>query len=216
MTSNDTTSGPESPTRNGFFKKMRLRRNSKKSPKRDVSNRRVVKAVAPPAAPMTEEESISTSNFTSDGEEACAHFVPEHKTIQNEVLKEKTEQWRKERLDATVANSKEKKEKEVLEHRRKMSITDHSEDVQKTGGEKVDVEPVPSILSVAPKHPEHKRKAASEDHIGKKSKFEDNEESFQEVSSKSFKALGLVKIAAPVAIVAVIAIGAVKLLRSRR
>ena len=216
MATNDSVAGPESPRRNGFFQKMRLRRNSKKSPKRDLSNRRLVKAVVPPTVQPVEEESVSTSNLTSDGEETSTHFVPEHKAVQNEVLKEKTEQWRKERLDATVAISKGKKEKEVLEHRRKMSLTEQNEDVQNTGDEKVELEPVPRILSVAPKYPEHKRKATSEEHTGKKSRIKDEEDRIEVVSSKRPKALGLFKMAAPVAFVAIVAVVTTKLLRTRR
>jgi len=94
-------------------------------------------------------------------------------SVQTEALREKTDQWRKDRIDATAAIRKENKEKEVMEHRR-----------NKAGGEAVVVgsdaatngassaatgsEPVPAILSVQSKFPEHKRKAAPDDHSGKK------------------------------------------------
>jgi hypothetical protein len=197
---------------------MRIRRKDKKSPKRDdIANRRMVKAVAPPSAPSIEEDSINTANLTSDGEQdtASMHFVPESKIVQNEVLKEKTEKWRQDRLDATAANRKEKKEKEVLEHRRKMSVGgQEGEEAQYS--ERVDAEPVPSILSVTPKFPEHKRKLSRDDHAEKKSRVEEDEESEKAITVRVTKGFGWVKTAAPVAIVAFTAVVAFTLLRKRR
>ena len=194
---------------------MRLRREAKKNSKREIANRRMVKALAPPAAPSVEEESINTTtNLTSDGEDNSTQFVPENKTDQNEVLKEKTEQWRQERLDATAASRKEKKEKEVLEHRRKMSIGDQGEEVQSTDVVDFAQTPVPSILSVTPKFPEHKRKASSEDHVGKKSRVEEDEEEKRQLV-RATKGVGWVGIVTPIAIAAVAALVALKFLRKR-
>lgn len=107
--------------------------------------------------------------------------------VQQEELQEKVQQWRKERIETSAAIRKEHKEKEIKEHRLRNNVTTSSESLIKrgsggSGSSMVDDHDVvvvatreesnekdarhpkdelPSILSVLPKFPEHKRKKPS-------------------------------------------------------
>lgn len=171
----------------GIFGFGRRKPSSKKKSSRGLngnttstSSRRVVKATAPPPLPdsatNTQSDSVvlvdypdkNDDNDTSSPEKKDIGNLP---SVQKEDQLEKTEQWRKERINANAAMRKENKEKDVMEHRRRSGSVENSGG----GGEEANVpQPVPAILSVAPKFPEHKRKAAPDDHVGKKSRVSED------------------------------------------
>jgi|EP01083_Nonionella_stella_P092828 hypothetical protein len=175
----------------GFFKKIRFRRRNrdqtKNIPKDEPisSTRRVIKATRPPS-PTTAMSSIvsSSDHDTVDTNASLAgdrlkknNILP---SVQDENLREKTEQWRKERLDATAAIRKENKEKELMQHRRSSA----SNAKEEGGGQEVDEEKrreevanmdVSDIFKTRTVHPEHKRKVSSDDHAEKKSKIDEGE-----------------------------------------
>lgn len=222
-TTNGKTTAP------GFFGRMRKSVGKKKKTTTNVNHnhgRRVVKGTTPPSSDDTTPQSeliIGVSDNSEDAQPEKDHASTGNlPSVQTEALREKTEQWRKERIDATAAIRKENKEKEVMEHRRKAGggggvVSDNGADSKSAAGS----EPVPAILTVQSKFPEHKRKAASDDHAGKKirvSKSSDNPAVVKKESADTWreKIPEWVKIIAPAAAVAATAaIIAMRMFRKR-
>ena len=153
-----------------------------------LQTRRVIKATPPPPPPPSEEP---VTPIRVNGKEVTGDQAPSSKLdspigvvpsssamVQNETLKEKTEQWRQDRLDASAAIRKEHKEREVMEHRRRSAGAGGAgverssfSSTDQDGEEKIEI---PAALSVSSKFPEHKRKARSTEHdTGKKARSED-------------------------------------------
>jgi len=185
--------------------------------------RRVVKATPPPEGKPIEitvtEPDLDSSSDRILGA-SNANPLP---SAQNEALKEKTAQWRQERLNASAATRKENREEEVMEHRLRTGSV-HSVEHEKDGEQNKENMQVPASLSVSSKFPEHKRKARSDDHdAGKKARSESIEEAaigrdkIGETASSSWKlkATRLIKASAPAVIVALTAMVALKFLRQR-
>ena len=221
------------------------RRKSKRQPKassfnkdkaRPVQNgRRVIRATRPPS-PTTEMSSIVSSdqdvtevNSTSSAAMRGGNLP----TIQNENLREKTEEWRQKRMEATAANQKEKKEKEIKQHRLKnvVKIGDGQEgegkeleDNNHNSEEKkiADIE-VSDIFKTRTFHPEHKRKADSYDPVEKKKKLDeveqaaeiDKEEGAVVKKSNTPKLPSWINIVVPAALVATCAVIMMKTLRKK-
>ncbi len=266
--------------KNSLFKKMNLRksmRNNKKATvvsssssdtttkttanpvvEPELVSRRVIKATAPPP---TAADVVNPASTSSDQEEekvevngvgikGGADIAISLRSVQDETLREKTEQWRQERLDASAAIRKEKKEKEVKSHRESIGNTcigtsKSSENLNGTNTTtKVEV---PAVLTVASEFPEHKRKIRTtkrrgDDHdSGKKSRVDDGsgtttpssslketvgpapaaaaEATDNEEEGKDWKVTtvdAIKRSVTPAAIVAVVAIVAMSLFRSKR
>lgn len=239
-------SGGSSGSSGGNKKVWSPRRKSKRQPKASTSNgdkskpvqngRRVVRATRPPS-PTTEMSSIVSSeqdatevNPTSSAAMRGGNNLP---TIQNENLREKTEEWRQKRMDATVANQKENKEKEIKQHRLKPMVktVDDVEGVGKEGKDSnknsvdkkiADIE-VSDIFKTRTFHPEHKRKADSYDPVEKKKKLDEVDQSAESdkeggaVAKPSNKAKvpGWLNIVLPAAFVATCAVIMMKALRKK-
>ena len=204
-TNADIDTNPEnmaSPSKGGFFAMMRSSMTSKRSRKSKssslgksvskpkTSSRRVVKATPPPENPAQEralplEDGKETEESPSKDYSAR---VPASKIpfVEDEVLREKTEQWRKERLETTAANQKKNKEKEIMDHRKKTGTGDQVKSSSDNAANDIDTttntkepEPVPAILTVTPKFPEHKRRGddaslpQEEEPSGKKVRLEE-------------------------------------------
>mmetsp|Transcript_9292 Transcript_9292/g.10785 ORF Transcript_9292/g.10785 Transcript_9292/m.10785 type:complete len:256 (+) Transcript_9292:13-780(+) len=243
----------------GLFKKMNLRksmmRNNKKSSgsgnagtitstnpvEPELVSRRVVKATPVPADANINPAVVPSENYNDDqdGMEGSGHGGDiALRSVQDETLREKTEQWRQERLDASAAIRKENKEKEVLEHRHRESSGVVSGSKSSESLNALPVVEVPAVLTVASEFPEHKRKIRTNNHHdgGKKSRVDDGsggggggvsassgKETARAVvdaeEEKDWKATAVDAIkrsAAPAAIVAVVAIVAMSLFRSKR
>ncbi len=244
----------------GFFKKMRIRRNNKNyenkvsSPTRGkrsplsfstknknnqqkitdgaptLQTRRVLKATRPPS-PTTVSVSSSDPDMTVHTSSVVARTNNKTPTIQNENLKEKTEQWRQERMTKSAAIQKSNKEKEIMQHRLKSvkSADDvEGKDEKLTDQPKVNME-VSDIFKTRTFHPEHKRKVTSDDHVEKKSKLDkkeqemkeseetDVEESKELIQSSKRKILPFwIKLAAPAAVVAVCALVMMKTILKKK
>jgi len=223
MTSTAATEENNGTSSSGIFGRMR-KTTSKKKKTNNVHGRRVVKGTTPPSSEATPQSEINV--VTEKVEEA----LPEKDhvstgnllSVQTEALREKTEQWRKDRIDATAAIRKENKEKEVMEHRRKAGGGVGPENGEVDSKSVAESEPVPAILSVESKFPEHKRKAAPDDHSGKKirvSKSSDTSAIVEEESgdTPNKKFLGWIKIIPGVAagVVAIAAVFAMRIFRKR-
>lgn len=239
----------------------------------ELASRRVIKATIPPESKPKESrgDSHNSSNSltgleASTGTEVTATeldsssstseynhghggsgYTTNVPSVQNEALREKTEQWRQERIRQDGVRRKENKAKDTMEHRLSgrisptlLSPRDGVEDAVKK--EEMAME-LPAALSVASQFPEHKRKSRSKN-IGedaKKLKIDEDTESElatasaaatplhkNTVSSSSSggkkgesegfkaKAMNVIKSSAPVIVVAVAAILAVRLLSGRR
>jgi hypothetical protein len=217
--------------------------NGEPNTEKTTSTRRVIKATRPPS-PTTDVSSISTADhdiitsmsFTnSTTSSGGSSKLP---TIQNEKMREKTEQWRKEKIDASMAHQKLNKEKEIMQHRMKSpKVSDGYDDHDNfTGGEEegngnekkersgIDEMQVSDIFKTRTFHPEHKRKATSYDYMEKKTKFDEHEEKADdkdEEAENTVEASNLAKVpkwmtfAAPAAFVAVCAVIMMKVLRKR-
>jgi len=206
----------------GFFGKMRksvgTRRRRVIDPNINLHGRRVVKATPPSTdqthviEPNVESESVDIDEIVEKD------YIANDKlpSIQTEVLREKTEQWRKERIDATASIRKENKEKEVMEHRRKTGGVNEN---AKVDSKSLEVAEVPEILTVKSKFAEHKRKAAEpKDFTGKKSRVDEYPtKGEQDSDKKSWRNTisGWVKFAAPTVVAATAVIVAMKMLRKR-
>jgi len=216
------TNGKTTP---GFFGRMRKSVGKKKKPSNVHygHGRRVVKGTTPPSSDDTTPQSeltIGSDNSEETQPEKDHVSTGNLPSVQTEALREKTEQWRKERIDATAAIRKENKEKEVMEHRRKVGggfVSENGADSKSVTGS----EPVPAILTVQSKFPEHKRKATPDDHSGKKirvSKSSDTSAAVKKKSADTWRKIlpGWVKIIAPAAAVAATAaILAMRMFRKR-
>ncbi len=119
--------------------------------------------------PSSSDESIETNNTSPVNDKIQIRGLGNSvlPSVQDENLREKTEQWRKERLDATMAIRKENKEKEIMEHRRNNSICSEEEIVEKNVKKNEVVVPdeieVSEIFKTRTFHPEHKRKVDEDD-----------------------------------------------------
>lgn len=229
-----------------FFKSMKLRKsksNRKNSTdssdqtttkKSILQTRRVVKATPPPPSdgkivPNPIEADPTDLDSSSDRE--FGFVAASVVSVQNEALREKTAQWRQDRLNASAAIRKEHKEKGILEHRLRSKEDGSGNAAAAVDGDhsplEHDKENIPAALSVSSKFPEHKRKARSVDHdAGKKARSEEQEidsdaaadadaEEKESVVTWQSKATKVVKAAAPGVIVAVAAIFAIRFLRKR-
>ena len=102
------------------------------------------------------QESTPPEEETEDDSSRKDHVslvtAGQNKFVSEEVQRERTDQLRKERQDATVALQKQNKEKEINEHRRKPPGGDSINTFDKT-----DVKELPAILTVTSQFPEHKR-----------------------------------------------------------
>jgi hypothetical protein len=227
----------------GFFQKIRLRRKTSatksKEMKKDqkkkstvaaavedesiLHTRRVIKATRPPS-PTTEMSSMvsSSDQETIDSSASSAgdrvqlrgiNIVP---SVQDENLREKTEQWRNERLDASAATRKEKKEKEIMQHRLttnaksakkgEAGVDEQRQEEEKR--EKIADMDVSDIFKTRTLHPENKRKGSTEDHSGKKTKIEEEKEEDKLTEKSSGSEMpGWITIVAPAVIVAACAFG---------
>lgn len=143
--------------------------------KRFIFGRRIVKAThPPPLEELTNTTALTTSTSSKDDEDDSSHHNNRDKvslspipSIQDETLREKTLQYRKERLEKSAAVRKGKKE-ELIDHRRKhehdpAEVERKEKMMQRNELDKdKDVNPPSTILadliSVEPKFPEHKRK----------------------------------------------------------
>jgi len=233
-------SSATSSPKKGFFKKMKLRRrkSEKKSPTRDsekvgldqstLATRRVIKATRPPSpvdgGNPIDDDTIDTS--ISSGVDRVNNIpLP---SVQIENLREKTEQWRQERLDTTAAIRKENKEREVMQHRLKI-IPSGDEDghVFNSKSEEIAAEDVPEIFKIKTTYPENKRKSDAGDHdVEKKSKMDDgagesnelDEVEKEESSCESLKSKhqsSWMRTLTPMVIAAVGAIIAMRFMRKR-
>lgn len=200
-----------------------------------LQSRRVLKATRPPS-PTTDVSSIMSSSdpdMTVHTSSVVARTNNNKTpTIQNENLKEKTEQWRQERMTKSAAIQKSNKEKEIMQHRLK-SVKSADEVERKeekvTDQPKVNME-VSDIFKTRTFHPEHKRKVTSDDHVEKKSKLDkieqdmkENEETVVEESKEFIQSSKRslmpfwIKFVAPAAVVAVCAVVMMKtILRKKR
>lgn len=180
-----------------------LQMDSSSSGSSCLKTRRIVKAMAPPTPPPSASSQDLLDSSLSDAadwkivEEECPprSLIKGGPAIQREEMMEKTQQWRKERIEASAAIRKEHKEKEIMDHRmrsRQAAIPavangdgydddDHGGKNEEgklendQGGKKESsrsyaVCSLPAILSVLTKFPEHKRKkpALCEPQNGKK------------------------------------------------
>ena len=115
-------------------------------------SRRVVKAKAPPPSldlppkPVAEPD----DDPQDEGHAAYPGLSP---SVARELEQERTEKWRKERYDATVAKQKQQRDKD-LQHRRQNSGSITPTQSSDTPSVPVDI---PASLSVEPQFPEHKR-----------------------------------------------------------
>jgi hypothetical protein len=156
-----------------------------------LKTRRIVKATTPTSPPPS-VSSQETDSFSDDLQIMDDSRISERSfvgikapAVQQEELQEKVQQWRKERFEASAAVRKEHKEKEIKEHRMRNSTSRSLENRSSNdvNGERDDDDDhsgyavllnksakdrIPSILSVLPKFPEHKRKKPSFDHDGLK------------------------------------------------
>lgn len=158
-----------------------------------LKTRRIVKATTPTSPPPS-VSSQETESFSDDLQIMDDSRISERSfvgikapAVQQEELQEKVQQWRKERFEASAAVRKEHKEKEIKEHRMRNSTSrslenrssndvngerDDDDDDNHSGDavllNKSAKDRIPSILSVLPKFPEHKRKKPSFDHDGLK------------------------------------------------
>mmetsp|Transcript_5464 Transcript_5464/g.8003 ORF Transcript_5464/g.8003 Transcript_5464/m.8003 type:complete len:281 (-) Transcript_5464:860-1702(-) len=125
----------------------------------DVAQRRVVKATPPPPLSASEisPEDGDSSSFPGDNGEDEREFrglVPaKARSVEDEAKK-----WRQQRFDAAAALSKEKKEKS-LDQKRKLKVDsgEAASEEETTATTPVRKEPLPAILRVQSKFPEHKR-----------------------------------------------------------
>lgn len=214
----------------------------------DLKTRRIITATIPPTSTSANESSNTTTTaddfdiLDNDGHDRSPPLLGTS-AQKTEVLQEKSEIWRKERLDATAKLRKEHKEKEIMEHRLRQgsttSIGGDKENVHDilnasggagtgTGAERAKFD-IPATFSVENKNPEHKRKSQSvDDETGKKLRSDsevDREEpnggNFQasergagaEAKTWRSKAAQMMKTSGPGVLVAVVAIMAVRFLR---
>jgi len=157
----------------------------------DLKTRRIITATIPPTGTSANESSNTTmtadDSLLDNDDHGHDRSPPLLGTSaqKTEVLQEKSEIWRKERLDATAKLRKEHKEKELMEHRMRQgsgsasstSIGGDKENENASGGtgtgtgagaERAKFD-IPATLSVENKNPEHKRKSQSvNDETGKK------------------------------------------------
>ena len=170
------------------------------------ANRRIIKATKP--SKNSQDDTIQETNQEAtttmkneikkyDGSKSDLNDsgvrVGKVKDVENEIQRENSEKWRKERMDASAAIRKEMKEKEVTEHRTQppktkveTSATDDSI-VGEPSKAPTTKEEMPAILSVASQFPEHKRTvneallSEEESSKTKKSRVEDEEEEEEEI-----------------------------------
>ena len=204
----------------------------------DLKTRRIIKGTIPPTA--TDTDITPNIKRTSADENDIDHMdersapPPLLGTLaqKKEVLLEKSEIWRKERLDVTNKLRKEHKQQEIMEHR--FNLRNKSENKENANdkdisndnqngdskGERAVSFDVPHTFSVENTFPEHKRKSRSVDHdTGKKLRSEDGvEERAVEVEEEvretwHAKAAQMIKVSGPGVLVAMVAIVAVRFLR---
>jgi hypothetical protein len=208
----------------------------------DLKTRRIIKGTIPPTATDTNTDtdantmpSTSTDDIDhedEDDERSQTHLLGTS-AQKREIMKEKSETWRKERLDATNRLRKENKQQEIKEHRFNLRNKSDNKENLRDGLKKEDGIPpfdVPPAFSVENTFPEHKRKSRSVDHdTGKKLRSDEDvegkavdvdvdvdvevevEQSVGETWRS--KAAHLIKASGPGVLVAVVAIVAVRFLR---
>lgn len=156
--------------------------------------RRVIKATRPPS-PTTAMDSMVVTSTSDQGTvdtslSSSADDRSERPQLlgKDENLREKTEQFRMDRLENAAAIRKENKEKEVMQHRlgggkasKENAGGDDAVSGKGKGGEKklqmVEME-VSDIFKTQTFHPEHKRKVSSDIHADeteKKTKLDDTD-----------------------------------------
>jgi hypothetical protein len=190
----------------------------------ELASRRVIKATPPPESKPKESRGDSSNSLTGLGLEAStgtevtateldsssstseynhghggSGYTTNVPSVQNEALREKTEQWRQERIRQDGVRRKENKAKDTMEHRLSgrisptlLSPRDGVEDAVKK--EEMAME-LPAALSVASQFPEHKRKSRSRN-IGedaKKLKIDEDTESESATASAAAAATPLHK-----------------------
>lgn len=182
--------------------------------------------------PSSDHETVDTNSSSSVGERIQIRGGSNDvsPSIQNENLREKTEEWRRERLDATAAIRKENKEKDIMQHRRNSVKKDaaQADDGTKAKANVPDEIEVSEIFKTRTFHPEHKRKVEAEDRSEKKLKVDERTDEVTNVSvveeSKDEKKQEIVKqsnqmpswmIVAPATVVAACAVAFV-LMKSMR
>jgi len=189
----------------------------------ELASRRVIKATQPPESKPKESRGDSHNSSTSltgleastgtevtatelDSSSSTSEYNHGHggsgyttnvPSVQNEALREKTEQWRQERIRQDGVRRKENKAKDTMEHRLSGRISPPSplqspRDRNRNGVEDgvVKKEELPAVLSVASQFPEHKRKSRSKN-IGedaKKLKIDEDTESESALASASASA----------------------------
>lgn len=147
-------------------------------------SRRVVKAKAPPpvlsTTPPPDIEVLKSPEDDSLEEESSGIVTLASPSVERELEQERSEKWRKERLDATVAKQKQQRGKDLLGRRQSGTVQMTAIEVNKNGM----MEPVqvPPAFSVEPQYPEHKRRSGDDDDVSgplgkrQKSSIDDNNE----------------------------------------
>lgn len=191
----------------------------------ELASRRVIKATPPPESKPKEsrgDSHNSSSSLTGLGLEASTEvtateldsssstngydhghghghggsgYTTNVPFVQNEALREKTEQWRQERIRQDGVRRKENKAKDTMEHRLSGRISPSSPLQSSRDGVEDGVKmELPAALSVASQFPEHKRKSRSKNiEDAKKLKIDEDTESESASASTSTAATPLHK-----------------------
>ncbi len=235
------------PTKNKLKNKMKSKTKTKEV---QVSNsatvddepilltRRVIKATRPPS-PTTAIHSMVSSSDQGTVDTSLSSSGDDRERPQllgkDENLREKTEQFRMDRLENAAAIRKENKEKEIMQHRLGVGKSTDEDDAAAgtAGGEgseknKVVEMEVSEIFKTQTFHPEHKRKVSSDDHTEteKKTKLDDSEETSaftsdgdkpRAVVQKTWKTAvsGWITAVAPATVVAACAFMMMRVMRKR-
>lgn len=129
--------------------------------------RRLVKAKAPPPPSLEVAKSATPEDDNIEESSGVLGYPLASPSVERELEQERSEKWRKERLDAAVAKQKQQRGKDLLGRRQ-------SGTVQMTAIEANGMEPaeVPPAFSVEPQYPEHKRSGddAVSEPLGKRRK----------------------------------------------
>eukprot|EP00978_Attheya_sp_CCMP212_P042942 scaffold271346_cov60-Attheya_sp.AAC.4 len=140
----------------------------------DVTQRRVIKAIPPSPPPKDHMETMLIHQRRQDDKEdesreAATASKQQHQksnlsysggspSVKEEQLREWTDIWRTERLEASAAVRKEHKHQDLDQRRRAGSLGNVILDEEtKSPGVVHSTDDIPSILKVSPQFPEHKR-----------------------------------------------------------
>lgn len=147
-------------------------------------SRRVVKAKAPPpvllSTPPPPVIEVLKSPEDDSLEESSGIVTLASPSVEREREQERSEKWRKERLDATVAKQKQQRGKDLLGRRQSGTVQMTAIEVNKNG--MMEPAEVPPAFSVEPQYPEHKRRSGDDDDVSgplgkrQKSSIDDNNE----------------------------------------